>query len=201
MEQKVKKFLPITIAVIIHVAAISLFLLMSGHFISGTKNKEDVTSISIEGDPNKKIGLGSFANKNKTENSTILKDIDISGLKKTKDNGRKTSASTTGDGEGGGTGFGIKTNYAGMVIEKIHSHKHYPIYAQKKGITGVVTLRFTLKKDGSIKGNIEKVKLSGNNILDEAGVKTVENAAPFPPFPNDIKEQELTFKVDIDFVL
>lgn len=195
-----KRSLPIIIAIIIHVSAITLFLLMSGYFVSiiNKNNKEDITSISIEGDPNKKIGIGSYSNNVRRTGSTndyIDKNMSV------EDIGTSGTKTTEGNGEGGGTGFGVKTNYSGMVIEKIHTHKHYPIYAQKRGITGVVTLRFTLKKDGYLKGNIEKVRSSGNNILDEAGVKTIQKAAPFAPFPNDIKEQELVFKVDIDFVL
>lgn len=195
-----KRSLPIIIAIIIHVSAITLFLLMSGHFvyIINKNNKEDITSISIEGDPNKKIGIGGSINNSAhsgNKNNYIDKNMSIESV------GTSGSEKTEGNGEGGGTGFGVKTNYAGMVIEKIHTHKHYPLYAQKRGITGVVALKFTLKKDGYLKGNIEMVRSSGNNILDEAGIKTIQKAAPFAPFPNDIKEQELVFKVDIDFVL
>ena len=68
-------------------------------------------------------------------------------------------------------------------------------------MTGIVKLKFTLKRNGLIKGSIEKLNSSGHDILDDAGIKAIKDSAPFASFPEEIKDQEINFIIDIDFVI
>ena len=190
-----KKGLPVILSILIHASIISFFLFVSGSIMLKHHDNKDIMSVSIEGDPNERIGVGSST---KGSQKNIIKDksMDMPGI-----NNNMTGATVVGSGEGGGTGLGIKSNYMGLVLKRIHSHKYYPIYAKKRGMTGIVKLKFTLKKDGTIKGNIEKLKSSGYEVLDDAGIKAIRESAPFSIFPEDIREQEINFVVDIDFVL
>jgi len=193
-----KKGTPLILSILIHVAIISLFLFISVDHIFKHYNDKDVTSVSIEGDPNKKIGnsgIGKTSQKN-TANNTFINTPSTGNTIKNENSGGKL-----GSGESGGTGLVVKNNYMGLVLKKIHTNKYYPIYAKKRGLTGTVKLKFTLKKNGSIKGNIEKLKSSGYDILDNAGIKAINDSAPFASFPEEIKEHEINFTVDIDFVL
>ena len=192
-----KKSLPLILSILIHASIISLFLFVSGYHIFKHYREKDIMSVSIEGDPNKKIGNGGTGKKAQINTSSDTSSNTI-GTNNIIDN---IKTSNNGSGEGGGTGFGVKSNYMGLVLKSIHSHKYYPIYAKKRGLTGIVKLKFTLKKNGSIKGNIEKLNSSGYDILDDAGIKAIKDSAPFAFFPEEIKDQEINFIVDIDFVL
>jgi len=57
------------------------------------------------------------------------------------------------------------------------------------------TVRFTINRNGSIKGvNIEKS--SGNRLFDNAAESSVQSAAPFVPLPDDFYEDRLTVHVE-----
>ena len=63
-----------------------------------------------------------------------------------------------------------------MAIEKV---KTYPAIARKRGIEGTVHVSFNVMADGNPYG-IRILKSSGFSILDNATVKVVQKAAPFP---------------------
>ncbi len=57
------------------------------------------------------------------------------------------------------------------------------------------TVRFSINRDGSIKGvNVEKS--SGNRLFDNAAETSVESAAPFSGLPDDFYEDRLTVHVE-----
>ncbi len=195
-----KKAIPLILSISIHAFIILFFLFIAGVFNSDIY--KSYTSVSIEGDPNKRIGEGGGMHGMKTSPlNTGHSPGSPSSSASVTDNTTTGDGGGSGSGEGGGTGFGVKETYIGQVLKRIHSHKYYPIYAQKRHLQGVVKLKFTLRKDGTIKSEIKKVASSGLAILDEAGIKTIKDASPYMPFPSNIKEDELDFVVDIDFVL
>jgi TonB family protein len=187
------------VSILIHVCVIIIFLFAAGVFSLGGSRRTEVLSVTIEGDPSKVMGTAQHpAHDDRT--SVSMRTGEAPSSMDAEKSGAKTPASAA-TGEGGGTGLGVKDTYIGQVLRKIHSNKYYPVYAQKRGLTGVVKLKFTLKKDGSLKGLVQKINSSGQQILDEAGIKAISSAAPFAPFPDDIRDDELNFVVDIDFVL
>ncbi|MBF0330629.1 MAG: hypothetical protein HQL17_01730 [Candidatus Omnitrophica bacterium] len=65
---------------------------------------------------------------------------------------------------------------------------------------GEVFVTFIIKDDGSLSGlQILESKSSANDFLREVGLKSVQEGAPFPPFPKDLNYPELTFNVSISF--
>ncbi|MEK7721686.1 MAG: cell envelope integrity protein TolA [Elusimicrobiota bacterium] len=57
------------------------------------------------------------------------------------------------------------------------------------------TVRFTINRNGSIKGvSVEKV--SGNRLFDVAAENSAQSAAPFAPLPDDFYEDRLTVHVE-----
>ncbi|GEM_PF-367632 len=72
-------------------------------------------------------------------------------------------------------------------IEKVWS---YPEQAARKGISGQITLRFKLSKDGNLL-SVRMVDSSGTKILDVAAIKAVKGAAPYYPFPATITSKKL----------
>ncbi len=65
---------------------------------------------------------------------------------------------------------------------------------------GEVYLTFIIKSDGTL-GDLQIIdaKSTANDFLREVGHKSVQEAAPFPPFPQDLSYPELTFNVAISF--
>jgi len=65
---------------------------------------------------------------------------------------------------------------------------NYPEEAKRKKIYGNILLTVVLKPDGSVR-SIRIRKSSGHQILDDAAVRIVRLAAPFAPFPKNIREE------------
>jgi TonB family protein len=70
------------------------------------------------------------------------------------------------------------------------------------GMEGNVTIRFTLDRSGKIVDHPVIVKGNSHDVLNRAGVLTVTQAAPFPPFPEGAALRDvMTFVVTIDYNL
>ena len=65
---------------------------------------------------------------------------------------------------------------------------NYPRQARQAGIYGDLRLLVSLRKDGTIK-EVSILQSSGSSVLDDAAIQIVRMAAPFAPFPEDLKEQ------------
>ncbi len=184
----------LTISVLLHAAIIFALVFMSGAFMSGNKSDSiDALMVSISGNPNLIIGSGSGTKK---ESSLGKQKIAATGFESTTVIENTTSLS----GEGGGTGS-QETSYTGSILQKIQEYKYYPIYAKKNKLTGSVKINFTISGNGKILGEPKLLNSSSHEILDETAIEIIKNAAPFPAFPQSIKEKELSLNVSIDFTL
>jgi len=67
----------------------------------------------------------------------------------------------------------------------------YPEEAARRGISGRLTLRFQISKDGNLM-NVRLIDNSGYNVLDEAALQAVKTAAPYYPFPVTIDRETLS---------
>ncbi len=87
-----------------------------------------------------------------------------------------------------------ETEYASYFARIKHQIERvwlYPSEAAQRGISGKLTLRFRISRDGNLisAGVVDK---SGHKILDFAAIKAVKEAAPFYPFPVNIKKDKLS---------
>jgi protein TonB len=73
-------------------------------------------------------------------------------------------------------------------VEQI-GNVNYPREARSKGIFGQVQLVVVLLANGRIK-RIEVSKGSGSRLLDQAAVRSVQLAAPFNPFPKELRNRD-----------
>ncbi|MCS3903236.1 protein TonB [Methylohalomonas lacus] len=71
-------------------------------------------------------------------------------------------------------------------VERI-GNLNYPEEARKRGLTGSLILDVALKPDGSV-DEITIRRSSGTKLLDDAAIRIVELAAPFAPFPDNIRK-------------
>ncbi len=72
-------------------------------------------------------------------------------------------------------------------VERI-GNLNFPDEARRKKLSGRVTLAVGVKPDGSVY-NIKLRQSSGQPVLDEAAQRVVRLAAPFAPFPEELKQQ------------
>jgi protein TonB len=72
-------------------------------------------------------------------------------------------------------------------VERI-GNLNYPREARELGLFGSLILHVAVRADGSLEG-IRVVRSSGHEVLDDAAIRIVELAAPFSPFPPNIKRE------------
>jgi protein TonB len=70
-------------------------------------------------------------------------------------------------------------------VERV-GNLNYPEAAKRLKLYGNLILHVALRSDGSLE-RVRVLRSSGFDLLDEAAVKIVELAAPFAPFPPDIR--------------
>jgi periplasmic protein TonB len=69
-------------------------------------------------------------------------------------------------------------------IQEQIDREPYPRMAELMGWSGVVRVRFVVRRDGSVR-DLRVVQSSGHHVLDRAAVEAVRRAAPFRPPPGD----------------
>lgn len=89
-------------------------------------------------------------------------------------------------------------DYAVKVISRIQSAKQYPPRAKRQGITGAVTVKFTVSRNGSVFGVVVSGS-SGQPVLDTEARDAVTRAAPFPPIPGALNANSKTMSVTLKF--
>jgi protein TonB len=72
-------------------------------------------------------------------------------------------------------------------VERI-GNLNYPEAARRQKIFGKLTLTVSIRADGSVE-SIEVNRPSGRRILDASAVRIVKLAAPYAPFPPDIRKE------------
>jgi len=91
-------------------------------------------------------------------------------------------------------------DYFEMVRLRIESHKRYPGAAKTRQIEGRVTVRFVIEPDGSI--SLSKiVKSARHRALDQAALRAVKDASPFPRPPRNLFNGPIPLEITIMFEL
>jgi len=97
-------------------------------------------------------------------------------------------------------GYSNSKDYFEMVRLKIEGHKKYPLAAKLRHIEGRATIRFVIATDGQV----EKLTLVGSSrnwALDQAAVKAVKEASPFPRPPAQLFSGPIHTEITIVFEL
>ena len=72
-------------------------------------------------------------------------------------------------------------------VERV-GNLNYPDQARRAGLAGSLLLDVAINADGSV-NSVRVYRSSGNRLLDDAAVRIVELASPFPPFPANIRRE------------
>lgn len=90
--------------------------------------------------------------------------------------------------------------YTDMIRQRILSNLAYPFAARKSGIEGRVYIRFSIDRKGNLI-SFEICKSSGYSILDDASLKAIRLSNPFPPIPDKVNKDKITFLQALAFTL
>lgn len=94
----------------------------------------------------------------------------------------------------------VEDAYRARIRQAVDGHKHYPRLARKMGEEGRVVLAFTIEANGRLAG-VRVVESSGSELLDEAALEAVREAAPFPAFPEGVERKRWEFTLPLTFSL
>jgi len=81
-------------------------------------------------------------------------------------------------------------NYMAEWVKKVErvGNLNYPDAARREGVSGKLLLDVALNPDGSVR-NITVLKSSGHTAIDDAAIRIVNLASPYPPFSPEISKE------------
>lgn len=85
--------------------------------------------------------------------------------------------------------------YLGRISKHLEKHKVNP----KTRLSGTVVVRFSVDATGQLKSR-EVAESSGSKVLDEAAIQAIDKSAPFPPFPEQKRDEPLVVSVPFKFL-
>lgn len=82
--------------------------------------------------------------------------------------------------------------YVSAWVQRIQhiGNLNYPDAARQNSLHGQLVLTVALRRDGSVK-SMDIIQSSGHQVLDDAALRIVKLAAPFPPIPEQTAYDEL----------
>ncbi|MDR2258486.1 MAG: TonB family protein [Treponema sp.] len=93
------------------------------------------------------------------------------------------------------------SRYLAAIRSLIDQRKEYPYQARRQEQEGTILIRFTVTRQGTLAGEPVLEKKSRHARLNTSAIEAVKKAAPYPPFPGEIGEDEMSFQVAVSFSL
>lgn len=115
--------------------------------------------------------------------------------------GTGTNIGTGESGEGFGSTPGaetVKNKYFSLIAQTIYKNKRYPRQAYSLNQEGKVVVRLRLDKSGKIL-DVQVLEKAPFKSLTNASVETIKSIKKFPPIPEELKVEEITFRIPIEY--
>lgn len=94
----------------------------------------------------------------------------------------------------------VDPSWTTLLFKQLQRYKSYPSGARARNEQGVVTLSFTVDRDGHVVSR-QIVTSSGHPDLDAEVLTMIERAQPLPAFPASMTQAQQDFTVPIRFSL
>ena len=96
----------------------------------------------------------------------------------------------------------VLLSYFSAIREQIQQAANSRTWLPEAGSEGLVYVSFELDSSGTIRGaSIVSDRSAGATALQDAALRIVQHAAPFPPFPPSMPEASKTIVVPLEFLL
>ena len=93
-----------------------------------------------------------------------------------------------------------EAEYFALVSAHLNRRKVYPAQARQARQQGVVTVRFTVDRNGNVSG-VSIKRSSGHELLDSATLELWQRVAPLPRMPGSMQRDNVTLSLPIDYSL
>lgn len=93
-----------------------------------------------------------------------------------------------------------EVDYFSLVNAHLARNKRYPREARQARQEGVVTVRFTVSRDGRV-SNATIRNSSGHDLLDQATLDLLQRVSPLPRFPRSMTRDSVTLTLPIEYSL
>lgn len=93
-----------------------------------------------------------------------------------------------------------KADYYVTLSRHLNRKKKYPRAAKKAREEGIVKVRFTVSRNGSV-SNVSVKKSSGYELLDSETIALLQRAAPLPRMPKSMTRDSVTITLPIEYSL
>ena len=94
----------------------------------------------------------------------------------------------------------LHRGFHGKIWQKVAKAKYYPRMARKRGFEGKPIVAFTLGKKGDLI-DLKIIEASIYDLLNEAALETIRRGIPYPPIPEPLGKNSISFNLPISYVL
>ena len=91
-------------------------------------------------------------------------------------------------------------DYQASVLQTLARYREYPERAMRRRIEGENRIRLVIARDGTVL-EASMVSSSGSSILDRETERLIERVRKFPPFPDEMTEQQVVWTVPVAYQL
>jgi TonB family protein len=95
-------------------------------------------------------------------------------------------------------GKNVLQEFIDSVRKDIESKKKYPSVARDAGFEGRSGVKMVILKNGEL-AEVELVDSSGHEVLDNAALQSVRDAAPFQPIPEQVGRDRIEMSIYLVF--
>ncbi|MBD9479086.1 energy transducer TonB [Pseudoxanthomonas sp. PXM02] len=92
----------------------------------------------------------------------------------------------------------IAATWQGILLGHLEQHRRYPRQAERMRQEGTAHVRFSVDQRGYV-ANARIERSSGNALLDQATLDTVQRASPVPPPPTELAPYPVDVMVPVEF--
>ena len=94
----------------------------------------------------------------------------------------------------------LRRDFHGKIWQRVAKAKYYPRMARKRGFEGKPIVAFTLGKKGDLI-DLKIIEASIYDLLNEAALETIRRGTPYPPIPEPLGKNSISFNLPISYVL
>jgi protein TonB len=140
--------------------------------------------------------------KQKTKSETVSTQSETTPESDQEPTPSQSQTRATGVGERVETGGNpaARQSYLTRVMARIARFKRYPRSARKDGVTGVVVVKFIIRKNGKVASS-EIINSSGDARLDQEAIDMLVRSSPFASIPDELSNSHLELTLPVEFSL